>query len=186
MSNDFPNRHTIRLTGYDYSESGWYFITVCTQNRECILGNIIDGKMVLNDVGKMIESVWLSLLNRFPIVLDAFQIMPNHVHMIINNVGAILVVARDEYVPARTTIGDIIGAFKSLINHEYIVNVKNNNWKHFNKRLLQRNPACRQAGITNISFVTKPNTPKSANILPKTPLHFSLDQTKLDRLFSID
>lgn len=150
MSNDLPNRHTIRLTGYDYSESGWYFITICTHNREHILGGIVDGKMILNDVGKIIESVWLSLPHQFSITLDAFQIMPNHVHMIIHLVGAGPVPARDKRVPAPThdkrattrvapTIGDIVGTLKSIITHEYVINVKNKNWKRFDKRLFQRN-----------------------------------------------
>ena len=73
-----------------------YFITVCTQNREYLFGDIVRANhdspqpnMILNDFGKTVDSVWQSLPNRFPIKLDAFQIMPNHVHLIINIVGAI-------------------------------------------------------------------------------------------------
>lgn len=95
------NRHTIRLKNYDYSQSGWYFVTICTQNRENVFGEIIGNTvgaihespnlgndspahMKLNETGKIIEYVWKSLPNRFPIILDEFQIMPNHVHMIIH------------------------------------------------------------------------------------------------------
>jgi len=77
------------------------------------------------------------------VVLDTFQIMPNHIHMIIHIVGATLVVApsiRAGIKPApTTTLGNIIGAFKSLTAHEYIMGVKNNGWKSFDKRLWQRN-----------------------------------------------
>ena len=52
------NRQTIRLQGYDYSSPGAYFITICEQNRECLLGNIIKGKMILNDAGKMVQKIW--------------------------------------------------------------------------------------------------------------------------------
>lgn len=106
MSIILPNRHSIRLPSYDYSESGLYFITICSQNRENIFGEIIDGKMILNEIGKIIESAWLSLPDRFPVVLDAFQIMPNHVHMIIQIVSN----GRDDRAP--TTLGKIIAYFK--------------------------------------------------------------------------
>jgi len=151
------NRKTIRLKGYDYSQSGYYFITVCTENRKCVFGNINSGKMILNECGIMIESIWQSLSKRFPIVLDEFQIMPNHIHIIIHLVGATLVVAPTIPIvavvdhsgikpawagikPAPTaTLGDVIGAFKSLTTREYIMGVKNNGWKPFDQRLWQRN-----------------------------------------------
>ena len=92
------HRHSIRLKNYDYSQSGIYYVTICTQNRECLFGDIINGKMKLNSAGKIIDSVWKSLSKRFPIVLDEFQIMPNHVHMIVNIVGA-------GFMPAHTYQG---------------------------------------------------------------------------------
>ena len=78
------HRKQIRLKKYDYSQSGLYFVTICTQKRECLFGNVVDGKMVLNDVGKIVENVLNSLPNRYKqIELDVSQIMPNHIHMII-------------------------------------------------------------------------------------------------------
>lgn len=152
MSHDLPNRHTIRLQGYDYSQPGIYFVTICAQNREYLFGDIIDGKMILNETGKILTPIWESLPKRFPIILDEFQIMPNHVHMIIHIVGAGLVPAHNnpvhDFMPAHgkrattrvaPTIGDIVGAYKSLITHEYILGVKNNGWKPFDKQLWQRN-----------------------------------------------
>jgi len=52
---DYHHRHSIRLDEYDYSQRGAYFVTICTRNRECLFGNLVDGKMMLNDTGKMIE-----------------------------------------------------------------------------------------------------------------------------------
>jgi putative transposase len=82
MSNDLPNRQSIRLRGYDYAQEGLYFVTICTHNREHLFGEIKNGKMVLNDVGMIVESVWRSLPNKFPVALHGHQIMPNHGHYI--------------------------------------------------------------------------------------------------------
>ena len=50
------NRRSIRLKGYDYSQAGLYFITICVQNRKCLFGDVIAGKMILNDAGRMVEN----------------------------------------------------------------------------------------------------------------------------------
>ena len=86
-------RKLIRLRHYDYSQAGAYFITICVQNRECLFGNIIDGEMQLNDVGRMVQSLWKELpIFYFGSEIDEFVIMPNHFHAIIilnESVGAI-------------------------------------------------------------------------------------------------
>lgn len=93
---EIHHRRSIRLNGYDYSKKGLYFITCCCQNREHFFGEIVDGEMILNDAGKMIEREWLSLTDRFiHIYLHEFVIMPNHFHGIMEVVGATLVVAQD-------------------------------------------------------------------------------------------
>ncbi len=82
-------RRSIRLQGYDYTQSGAYFVTICVQNRECLFGNIANGEMRLNDAGKMIQTVWDAIPKYYPgIDIDAYQIMPNHIHGIIIIVGA--------------------------------------------------------------------------------------------------
>ena len=82
-----PNIHhrkSIRLKGYDYTQAGLYFITICCQNRECLFGNIINGEMILNDAGNIANECWLAIPNHFPnVVLHEFVIMPNHIHGII-------------------------------------------------------------------------------------------------------
>ncbi len=86
---EIHRRQSIRLKGYEYSRPGTYFVTICARNRQCLFGNISDGQMVLNDAGRIIERVWKDLPTRFPSVeLDAFGVMPNHVHGIIAIVGA--------------------------------------------------------------------------------------------------
>lgn len=135
------HRRSIRLKDYDYSQAGAYYVTIDVQNRECFLGEIVNYEMVLNDAGKMVEEQWVALTERFPTVeLDLYQVMPNHIHGIIV-VGATLakrpvgVVAQNK----NPTLGDIIGAFKSITTHEYILGVDNKHWPQFYKRLWQRN-----------------------------------------------
>lgn len=83
------NRRSIRLQGYDYSRAGAYFVTVCTQNRQCLFGENVDGKMALNDAGRMIQTIWNGLPEHYHHVeLDEFVVMPNHLHGIIAIVGA--------------------------------------------------------------------------------------------------
>ena len=78
------NRRSIRLKGYDYSQVGLYFITICVQNREDLFGNITNGTMKWNDAGKMIKKQWLELPKRFKnIQLNEFITMPNHFHAIL-------------------------------------------------------------------------------------------------------
>ncbi len=160
------HRRSIRLKGYDYSQAGLYFITICCQNRACLFGEIVvgaslaDAQMNLNDAGKMIESEWLNLKTRFPnIELHEYVIMPNHFHAILEIVGATLVVAPNEMVapndddsqkgqpqgiaPAdavkNKTIGDMMDALKSITTVEYIRGVKTLDWEPFDGKLWQRN-----------------------------------------------
>ncbi len=78
------HRHSIRLRGYDYTREGAYYFTICCHQRRCLLGEIKDGIMHLNLVGATVKAVWESLPRHFPLIeLDAFVVMPNHVHGII-------------------------------------------------------------------------------------------------------
>ena len=82
------DRRSIRLRGYDYSQAGAYFVTICTQNRACLFGEITGGKMILNDAGRMVEKWYHELSNKFPdIRCDEYVVMPDHFHCIIVNVG---------------------------------------------------------------------------------------------------
>jgi hypothetical protein len=97
------HRRSIRLQGYDYAQAGAYFVTICTQNQECLLGEVVDGEMALNDVGRMVQSMWDGLPRRFPFIeLDQFGVMPNHVHGIVVLTGRLP--AQDDH--PRPTPGD--------------------------------------------------------------------------------
>jgi putative transposase len=162
MSHDSERHHrrSIRLPGYDYAQPGAYFITICTQGRECVLDDPI--------VSGIITDVWHSLPQWFPTIdLDEFVLMPNHTHLVLwfyppgtgvgtqadgagtnwagespaPTVGATLAVVLDAVapnavtptaadrtwiIPAPTsvnlapTLGDVIGAFKSLVFAVYL------------------------------------------------------------------
>lgn len=105
------HRRSIRLKGYDYSQAGLYFITICSQNRICRFGEIAVGAypcgrpnndcvddniantatMIFNHAGKMVEDEWLALVDRFPnIVLHEYIMMPNHFHCILEIVSNVV------------------------------------------------------------------------------------------------
>ncbi len=81
---DIHHRRSVRLAGYDYGCEGTYFITICIHNRECLLGDIADGAMHLNEYGRIADAIWKQTPVLRPNVgLDAYVIMPNHVHGIV-------------------------------------------------------------------------------------------------------
>lgn len=86
---DIHHRRSIRLKGYDYASEGLYFVTICTQNRDCLFGKIINNEMILNDAGRMVEKWYHKTQEKFPdIVCHEMIIMPNHFHCIWENVGS--------------------------------------------------------------------------------------------------
>jgi putative transposase len=126
---DGHHRRSIRLRDYDYAQAGAYFVTLCVDGRECLLGEIAAGEVRLTDAGLIVAQTWDSLPSRFAVVeLDAFVIMPNHVHAIIvitdpppavdpdpGSVGAGLALPKNQGNPrVAPTVGDIVGAFKSI------------------------------------------------------------------------
>jgi REP element-mobilizing transposase RayT len=148
-------RRSLRLQGYDYTRAGAYFVTICAQDKACLFGNVVDECVCLSDAGHMLARLWNDIPARFADVeIDAFVVMPNHVHGIVvlqdaanraattgattrvaptegNVVGATLVVA-----PA---LGDVVAAFKSVTTVHYIRGAKTMGWPAFRRRLWQRN-----------------------------------------------
>lgn len=78
------HRRTIRLQGYDYSQAGAYFLTICTHHRERLFGRVVDGEMRLNETGRIASEEWAKTAEiRNDIELDAWIVMPNHFHGIV-------------------------------------------------------------------------------------------------------
>ena len=77
-------RKSLRLSGYDYSQPGAYFVTICTFRNQNLLGEIHNREMFLNDAGRIVEKTWLEIPEHFLIAgLDSFVVMPNHIHGIL-------------------------------------------------------------------------------------------------------
>lgn len=142
-----PNKHhrrSIRLKGYDYHNAGAYFITICTMNRVCVLEDPI--------VNSIINDVWLALPLWFPTIeLDEFIIMPNHVHFVVwlgvgtplagvlpTNAGVLnaqedggkprpYAIPSPQKTNTNPTLGDFVGAFKSLVFKTYFNWIQTNN-----------------------------------------------------------
>ena len=124
---DKHHRRSIRLPGYDYTQAGAYFVTVCTWNRECLFGDVVDGEMRLNELGEIVRACWHEIPDHFPHVgSDEFVIMPNHVHGILvivetNVVGARHAVPLQNQCteqfgkPLAGSIPTIIRSFKSAV-----------------------------------------------------------------------
>ena len=88
------HRRSIRLKDYDYSEAGGYFLTICSFKRNCIFGEVINGEMHLNKIGRAVKEEWMkSVYLRKEIILDEFIIMPNHIHGIVMITESNVVVA---------------------------------------------------------------------------------------------
>ncbi len=109
------HRRSLRLQGYDYTQAGAYFVTIVTQDRACLFGDVVDGHMRLNDAGRMVAAEWDALCARFMhIDRDAFVVMPNHIHGVVviagttgtdgSTVGAALVGAHTDGAPVFDSI----------------------------------------------------------------------------------
>jgi REP element-mobilizing transposase RayT len=87
MTKKYQNKYRIasaRMKNYDYSSNGVYFVTIVTKKREHFFGNIVNGKMVLNEIGKIVKKYWDEIPQHFLFIkLDEMVIMPNHIHGIL-------------------------------------------------------------------------------------------------------
>ncbi|MEQ8975509.1 MAG: transposase [Coleofasciculus sp. C1-SOL-03] len=105
---DQHHRRSIRLKDYDYTQPGFYFITICTWQRQTLLGEIIDSQMQLSDSGKFVYLHWQNLLHYHPnLKLDEFVIMPNHLH-------GILILTADTTRQKHHSLPEIIRGFKTF------------------------------------------------------------------------
>jgi REP element-mobilizing transposase RayT len=130
-------RRSIRLPEYDYARAGYYFVTIVTYNRTHLFGEIVDGEMIPNVAGDMIEQTWWEIERDFPnVTLGEYVLMPNHIHGIIQIVYSASVGAP---LRKRIVLGDVVGVFKSLTTNRYIQMVKNGTLAPFDKRIWQRN-----------------------------------------------
>jgi len=162
-----------RWQGYDYSMPRFYFVTICSQKRICCFGDIVDNKMILNELGDIIKQQWLWLSQNYDYIsLDEWQIMPNHIHGIIeiinkdydsngkiftkpHKVGNVLERSlHNQGTPKILPLYRVIGAFKTtsakLINQENGVYFK---WqKSFHDRVIRS-----EQELNNIRYYIQQN-----------------------------
>ncbi len=176
---DIHHRRSIRLRNYDYTQAGAYFVTICVQHRECLFGEItvpcvgadprirpvISPAIHLTDAGRMVQTIWDEIPDHYPgIEIDAFTVMPNHIHgiVVLTNPGGVGVDPRvhpDSRIrpvhppsrqinpgqaqgPAPTgplSLPDVVQRYKSLTTNQYIQGVKRNGWPPFPGKLWQPN-----------------------------------------------
>ena len=85
---EIHHHRSIRLPGYDYSQPGTYFLTLCAFNKQSLLGQVVEGQMLLNEIGQMVHAEWFRTTQiRREIELDTFVVMPNHLHGIVRIVA---------------------------------------------------------------------------------------------------
>ena len=109
-----------RLKGWNYSGNGYYFVTICTRNKECLMGDVLNGEIRLSPIGEIVSQEWQKTEQiRSNVSLDAWIVMPNHLHgiIIIDNVethdndqnGS------NKFGPQKNNLGSIIRGFKSAV-----------------------------------------------------------------------
>lgn len=134
MDTSLPIRKPLRLSAYNYSQPGPYFVTMCIHHKQCLLGAILSDRVQLTAAGRIVHSCWMGLPKRFAgLLLDEFVVMPNHFHGILAitristsalrppvgeglapPVGVSNAPAQAECKNITYTLPDVIGAFKSI------------------------------------------------------------------------
>jgi len=117
MNTEMKERKLNRLKDYDYSQNGYYFVTICTKNREAWFGKIESDKMILNMFGEITKNFWVEIPKHFKNVsLDEFIVMPNHIHGIVIIVGNAYM--RSLQDRTKMLLSRIIQQYKSSVTRE--------------------------------------------------------------------
>jgi REP element-mobilizing transposase RayT len=122
----------MRLRGYDYTQPGAYFVTVCTTRRVHRFGEVRDDEMVHAIAGLMVESWWHSISSAYPsVIVDTVVVMPNHAH------GLLFLGADPDVQGPAPSLSDVIGWVRCRTTHDYALGVKRYGWPRFDKTLCQ-------------------------------------------------
>ena len=107
---ELPKRKNTRLKGFDYSESNYYFITICLKNRKEFFSNVVNSELILTEFGKILDEVWNSLPKYYNVELDYYIIMPDHFHAVIILDNSLMNKSSNK----STDLSLVIGKFKSF------------------------------------------------------------------------
>ncbi len=135
----FKNKYRIpstRMRTWDYSSSGWYYVTICTKNRICYFGEIKNRKMKLSIVGKQAKNYWIEITDHFKnVTLDEYNVLPNHVHgiIIITNIRRDVInhvsTNKKKSPMGSKSLGEMIRWFKGRTTFEARKNFPNFSWQ---------------------------------------------------------
>lgn len=170
----YKDKKQYRCKGYDYSQEGFYFVTICAKNREIFFGEIINGEIKFSEIGLAADKFWREILNHFSFVgLDKFVVMPNHVH------GIIQINNNRRNAPRRVPTGIqplVKNSLSSIVNH-FKGNVKRfcnkNNLEYFAWQSRFHDRIIRNENELN----------RIRQYIIDNPLKWELDRNNLENLF---
>lgn len=134
--NELPKRKNQRLKEFDYSESGYYFVTICMKNRKEFFSEILNNETILTEFGKIIEEVWTNLPKFYNVDIDYYIIMPDHFHGIIILDRTLSKQTDNEY--GFHSLSEIIGKFKSFTTKKIREKLKDKNEFQWQKSFYDR------------------------------------------------
>ncbi|MDA3884337.1 MAG: transposase [Candidatus Delongbacteria bacterium] len=124
MDKNLKSRKENRIKGYQYDQPGYYFIALCTFDKQRLFGKIVNDEMIKNDLGKMVDMIWHNIpkyYNGFDV--DEFIVMPNHIHLII-----------EIHSETQLSLFDVMGRIKTYTSNEYLrMGIKKNPNLHVGK-----------------------------------------------------
>jgi REP element-mobilizing transposase RayT len=143
------HRRSVRLRGYDYSAPGEYYVTICVEGYNRLLGRVELGQMIQNEAARRVEQAWERIPRRFPATeLDEHIVMPNHFHGILRITEGAPVVGpesgdkqgahKGRPYAGNPSLGEMVGAFKSITTDGYIRGVREEGWPRFDQEFWQR------------------------------------------------
>ena len=157
MNDKFQNKYRIssaRLQNWDYGWNASYFVTICTRNRQNFFGEIVNGKMHYSEIGKIAQRFWREIPDHFPfVILDAFVVMPNHVHGIIiinkindgrnvetQNYASLQSQPKNKFGPQSQNLASIIRGYKTGAKKYATMNFIDFSWQpRFNDHIIRNN-----------------------------------------------
>jgi putative transposase len=123
----YPTRRHSRLSGYDYTTTGFYFVTLCIQDRLPLLGTVASGEMMHSPAGALIRELCEEIPHRSPgILLDTLMVMPDHLHAILSLSGD------------KLSLSEVIHHLKSRTTAQYVCGVRGSSWQPFHQTLRQK------------------------------------------------
>jgi len=126
-------RNSLRYPGYDYAQPGTVFMTIDTAARQRLFGAVIDGHLVHSSAGTMAMAQWQGIPERFPATtLDAFVVMPDHVH------GILMTGVDPEPDVTKATVGEVVRWFKTAVYAAYGTGVREEGWPPYDGQLWHR------------------------------------------------